>query len=85
MPQRSPDDVDGKARPVRALHFSQLVRWPGLGGSFTTLSTSKPEVPQLNSANLCYAETIFEYQGKFCINGRFWMPQTAGALLTWEY
>lgn len=86
MPQKSPDgNSDDRAVPVRALHFSQLVRWPGLAGSFTTLTTTKPEVAQLTSANVAYAESIFLYRGDFCINGKFWMPRTAGALLTWEF
>ena len=74
-----------KATPVRALHFSQLVRWPGLAGSFSSLIVGKPEVAQLNAANVCYADSIFEYRGRFCVNGRFWVPETAGALLSWEY
>jgi hypothetical protein len=93
MPQKSRaennsafnDESSEKAAPVRCIHFSQLVRWPGLAGSFTTLTTTKPEVPQLNSANVCYVDSIFLYRGEFCINGRFWMPKTAGAILTWEF
>lgn len=78
-------DSSDKATPVKALHFSQLVRWPGLAGSFSSLVVGKPEVAQLNAANVCYADSIFEYRGRFCVNGRFWVPETAGALLSWEY
>ena len=87
-PQKSPAESDGggsKAVPIRALHFDKLVRWPGLAGSFSSLVVGKPDNWQINTANICYADSIFEYKGRFCVNGQFWVPETAGALLSWEY
>ena len=79
-PQKLPGD--DKAIPVRALYFSQIVKFPGMGGAASALVADKSEslVP---GALKC--DTIFLYKGDFIIDGIFFLPRTAGALLCYKF
>jgi len=74
--------VESKAIPVRELHFSQSVRIPGYGGASNMVTTNP--LPTASAAGTKVA-SIFLYQGEFCIDGEFFIPKTAGALLGWKF
>lgn len=87
MPQKSPvasEPASEKAIPVKAVHFSQMVRWPGFAGAGSSL-VSRALNPSITNPSYIWCDTIFQYRGKFCIDGKWFMPESAGAILTWEY
>lgn len=84
MPPKSPvADSPAKARPITQLSFSQPVKLPGISGATATVTTRPPTSPFATGATK--VDSIFLYEDCFCINGGFWIPKTAGALLGWEY
>ena len=72
-----------RAIPVSHLQFSQAIRVPGKGGAFTRISTTAPLIAGVSDS--LHAESIYEYNGRFCIDGTFWIPVTCGALVGWQY
>lgn len=81
-PQKSLDVAEDKALPVKAIHFNQVIKWPGTGGAASSIVVGKLE--GIGSAFIP-VESIFQYKGKFIVNGRFFMPETASAILSYEY
>lgn len=75
-------DPEAKAIPVSVLAFSSLVRIPGYPGASNTLTTRSTGAWTSNALKV---DTILEYKGRFCVDGKFWIPETAGSLLGWEY
>lgn len=71
-----------KAREVRFLQFSSPCKLPGMGGAPSALTTDPTSQGFIGAAKV---NSIFEYQGRFCINGEFWIPETCGILLGWMY
>lgn len=67
---------------MRELHFSSVVLFPGIGATQRLVTRDSPSAGAMNSLAV---DSIFEYRGRFCINGAFYVPETAGALLCWKY
>jgi hypothetical protein len=80
--QKSQDE--SKAVPVKALYFDKLVRFPGYAGASTQLMTGRPEV-EFGSTGVTYVTSIFLYRGEFCVDGRFFVPMSAGTILAYEF
>lgn len=78
----SESEATDKTIPVKAINFWQSIKWPGIPGAGLSLVAGRPNDFR---SNVLYCETIFQYRGKFCIDGKYWMPETSGAILNWEY
>lgn len=82
QPQKLLDVAEDKALPVKAVHFTQVIKWPGTGGAASSIAVG--EYKGIGSAFIP-VESIFLYKGNFIVNGRYFMPITAGAILSYEY
>lgn len=71
-----------RAIPVSMLSFSSPVVIPGRSGAANQIVVGKP-TGTWNSA--IYVDTIFLYGGEFIVDGTFFVPKTAGALLGWKF
>ena len=80
-PPKSP--AESRALAVRALYFDKPIIVPGVSGATSSIRVGGP--PQGLGSNATVVESIFLYQEKFCINGRFFMPVTAGSLTFYEF
>lgn len=81
-PQKSPDEGSDKALPVKAIYFDKVVKWPGLAGAASSIVVGKPTNI---SQNAMYCDSIFLYRGKFIVNGKHFMHETAGPILCYEF
>lgn len=82
MPQKSP--AESKAVPVTTLFFDKAVRLPGKGGACSRITTNPPGV-FTGTADALFVQSIYEYQGRFCVDGMYWIPETCGSLVGWVY
>ena len=65
------------------MQFSTLVRIPGYPGATTSITTDV--AGHAWASNSQTVDTIFFYEDCFVVDGKFWIPKTAGALVGWEY
>ena len=64
---------------MTAIHFAGLTKFPGSAGASNTLTTQAVGT----YANSTHVDSIFLYQGEFCINGRYFVPKTS--VLAYEF
>lgn len=81
-PKRLDETVEQKARPVRAIYFTHLTKWPGVAGAGMCLTTAQPTSM---TAQVIHCDSIFLYRDEFVVNGAHFMPKTCGAILCWEF
>lgn len=74
---------EDKAIPVKAIYFDKIIKWPGIAGASSALVVGSADAGIPGNALRC--DSIFLYRGEFIINGRHFMPKSAGALLTYEF
>lgn len=80
-PQKS--QGDDKAIPVKAIHFAQAVKWPGLPGAGLSLKVGLASPG--GGHNTIFCDTIFLYRDEFVINGQHFMSKYCASILTYEF
>lgn len=89
MPPKSHDasktaDVVDKTRaiPVRAIHFNQPIKWPGVAGAGLTLQAGRADMLR---NNVLYCDNIMLYRDEFVVDGQYFMPKTAACVVCYEF
>jgi hypothetical protein len=79
-PQKLPED--DKALPVRAIYFSQIIKFPGMSGAASMLVVDKSDSVSFGALK---CDSIFLYRGEFIVDGMYFIPKTAGAILCYKF
>lgn len=66
--------------PVAELRFSHPVMLPGRSGATNLVTTSEGA-----GYGATRVDSILLYRGEFIVDGGFFIPKTAGALLGWSF
>jgi len=80
---REDDEASDRTYPVKAIYFYQPVKWPDVAGAATALKVGKPN--GLSGQNVIWCDTIFLHRGEFIVNGKQFMPKTAGCIQCYEF
>lgn len=86
-PKKAPEkpaaeSESSRAIPVAMLSFSAPVVLPGRSGASNQIVVGKPGGTW---ASAIFVDSIFLYNGEFIVDGSFFIPKTAGALLGWKF